>query len=27
MQMLQLHPDKLAPTLSENSIAAVTDKF
>jgi curved DNA-binding protein CbpA len=27
MQMLQLHPDKLSPTLSENSIAEVTDKF
>ena len=27
MQMLQLHPDKLEPTLSENSIAAVTETF
>ena len=27
MQMLQLHPDKLAPTLSEQSIAAVSEKF
>lgn len=27
MQMLQLHPDKLSPTLSENSIADVTEKF
>ena len=27
MQMLQLHPDKLSPTLGEESIAAVTEKF
>ncbi|KAL7549865.1 hypothetical protein ACHAWF_013123 [Thalassiosira exigua] len=27
MQMLQLHPDKLAPTMSEDSVAAVTEKF
>lgn len=27
MQMLQLHPDKLSPTLGENSIANVTEKF
>ena len=27
MQMLQLHPDKLSPTLSEGSIAAVSEKF
>ncbi|EJK53632.1 hypothetical protein THAOC_26889 [Thalassiosira oceanica] len=27
LQMLQLHPDKLSPTLSEESIAAVTEKF
>eukprot|EP00578_Thalassiosira_sp_NH16_P008116 CAMPEP_0181107916 /NCGR_PEP_ID=MMETSP1071-20121207/17342_1 /TAXON_ID=35127 /ORGANISM="Thalassiosira sp., Strain NH16" /LENGTH=589 /DNA_ID=CAMNT_0023191465 /DNA_START=321 /DNA_END=2090 /DNA_ORIENTATION=- len=27
MQMLQLHPDKLSPTLGEDSIAAVTEKF
>ncbi|KAL9188654.1 hypothetical protein ACHAXT_007032 [Thalassiosira profunda] len=27
MKMLQLHPDKLAPTLSDQSIANVTEKF
>ena len=27
LQMLHLHPDKLSPTLSEESIAAVTEKF
>lgn len=27
MQMLQLHPDKLSPTLGDDSIAAVTEKF
>ena len=27
MQMLQLHPDKLSPTLGEDSIADVTEKF
>ena len=27
LQMLQLHPDKLSPTLSEESIAAITEKF
>ncbi|KAL3777171.1 hypothetical protein ACHAW5_009295 [Stephanodiscus triporus] len=27
MQMLQLHPDKLSPALSEDSIAAVSEKF
>ena len=27
MKMLQLHPDKLTPTLSEESIKEVTEKF